>query len=85
MHEKKITEMKMPSDYVDMNSAELEYDGGGTDWKRVGTILGIAAAAIAVIALTTFLIIRGTPAGPLAPGEVPVISSGPCIVPLPPI
>ena len=84
MHEKEITEMKMPSDYVDMNSDEIEYDGG-TDWKRVGTILGIAAGAIAAIALTTFLIMRGGPATQVVAGEVKVISSGPAIVPLPPI
>jgi len=84
MHDDKNTEMKMPSNYVDMNSDELEYDGG-TDWKRVGTIIGISAAAIAVIALTTILIMRGGgPATQLA-GEVPVISSGPCIIPLPPV
>ena len=84
MHEKEITEMKMPSDYVDMNSDELEYDGG-TDRKRVGTILGITAGAIAAIALTTFLIMRGGPAMQVVAGEVKVISSGPAIVPLPPI
>ena len=84
MHEKEITEMKMPSDYVGMNSDELEYDGG-TDRKRVGTILGITAGAIAAIALTTFLIMRGGPAMQVVAGEVKVISSGPAIVPLPPI
>ena len=84
MHEKEITEMKMPSDYVDMNSDELEYDGG-TDRKRVGTFLGITAGAIAAIALTTFLIMRGGPATQVVAGEVKVISSGPAIVPLPPI
>ena len=85
MHEKEITEMKMPSDYVDMDSDEIEYDGAGTDWKRVGVILGITAAAIGAIVLTTVLIMRGTPAAMLAQGEIKAITSGPAIVPLPPI
>ena len=85
MHEKKITEMKMPSDYVDMDSDEIEYDGAGTDWKRVGVILGITAVAIAAIAVTTVLLLRGGPGAQVVAGEVKVISSGPAIVPLPPI
>lgn len=75
MYEEKITEMKMPSSYVDMNSSELEYDGG-TDWKKVGTIIGIAAAAIAVIGLTSLAIIRFAPGQvALGEGEIAVVTA----------
>ena len=40
-------EMKMPTNYVDMNARELEY-GGGWNWKKILTTVAVVVAVTAV-------------------------------------
>ncbi len=84
--------MEMPSDYVDMDSDELEYDGGGL--SRLGTILLISGIAVAAIVAATVGIYCWANAGKTAAtelvenGAVKVLippKSGNIMVPLPPI
>lgn len=42
-------ELKMPTNYVDMNARELEYDGGW-NWRKVLKI----ATVVAVVAVTVY-------------------------------
>ena len=84
MHAETITEMKMPSQYVDMNSDEIEYDGGMSDKGRFWAIIGITAAAVATIVISSILIARGGGAAVAETGPG-VITKGPLTIRLPPV
>ena len=49
----KTNELVMPGSYIDMNDAELEYDGGGF-WNVFSNVL-LAVGAVALIVAVTFL------------------------------
>ncbi len=88
MHAETITDMKMPGQYVDMNCDEIQYDGGMSDKGRFWTIIGITAAAIATIVVSTILISRGGGAVVAAEGGMTnpgVITEGPLTIKLPPV
>lgn len=84
--------MEMPSDYVDMDSDELEYDGG---LSRLGTILLISGIAVAGIVAASIGIYCWANAGKAAAtelvenGSIKVVQNtfkaGNPVVPLPPI
>ena len=89
MHAETVTEMKMPNNYVDMESDEIEYDGGMSDAARLWTIIGISVGAVIGITLTTALLLRSGAAATVAEGamtnsgEFSVITKGPLTIKVP--